>query len=983
MTTGRINQVTILIGPGVRRARVPPEGGRVVPWWAARAAARGAPEPGSTGRPRYPIAPTEFPTGPSAPPTVQRGARSGGAAWGLRVEVTARQSRPGAVTGAGRPPSVLRVKAGHRPSTHRRHPCPPAAADGTFGRFHRPPSLTPDPPSGSRKEMVLSTPEGARRPVAGPALEREGWPGRGHCSEAVGARGQQSALAQAPEPAIAPRDTGRCGARQGVHARACRRPPGRAIGHPRLERGVARPRLERGVARPRPVASWGGSYNLVASRPAARGAAHPGVRRVKEGATAHAWVPRALTHAILFFASTPDCPPHIPIDPMGAWQPAWFQGREARSPAWSSTEPGGGGSLSPVERGGKTRPWAIARAGSNAVGGTATRRGRLPGPGGGGGARGLGELHVALGKGASCKGASYAGLTPRLPCDPPGYPAIPCEPPAHPAATLRPHPATRPATLRSPATLRPCHPAATLRPPGYPATPPCDPCDPATLRDPCDPAARPPDPATPRPCDPPPATLRPRPPAPPARRPCDPPAALRPLRPCDPAPRATLRPPAATLRPLRPCDPCDPATLPPATCPATLRPARYPATPCDPATRPCHPAATLRSPASPLTPRLPCDLPGYPATRPATLRSPATLRPCHPAATLRPARLPCDPPGYPAIPCDPATLPPRGYPAIPCEPPAHPAATLRPARLPCDPPGYPAIPCDPATLPPRGYPATCPATLRPPPATLRPLPRYPATPRPCDPATLPRGPPCDPPATPAPPRLPCDPRPPRPLRPARGYPATCPLPCDRLPCDPLRPCDPATPRLPCDPQRAPRSPRGYPATCPATLRPARLPCDPPGYPAIPCDPATPATLRPCHPAATLRCPPGEGQLPLPALGPKKKSPNAEKSMTEAATRTIELPSDPNRPRARPAPRPRRRTGGGGLAPGLCAVLAGAAWPRASAPYWRGRPGPGPLRVASTASARQEADRAAQTPLVSLSYCRTLPRAVISTRLDPL
>ncbi|KAJ5032213.1 uncharacterized protein L3040_008822 [Drepanopeziza brunnea f. sp. 'multigermtubi'] len=106
-------------------------------------------------------------------------------------------------------------------------------------------------------------------------------------------------------------------------------------------------------------------------------------------------------------------------------------------------------------------------------------------------------------------------------------------------------------------------------------------------------------------------------------------------------------------------------------------------------------------------------------------------------------------------------------------------------------------------------------------------------------------------------------------------------------------------------------------------------------------------------------------------------------MTEAATRTIELPSDPNRPRARPAPRPRRRTGGGGLAPGLCAVLAGAAWPRASAPYWRGRPGPGPLRVASTASARQEADRAAQTPLVSLSYCRTLPRAVISTRLDPL
>ncbi|KAJ5032207.1 hypothetical protein L3040_008816 [Drepanopeziza brunnea f. sp. 'multigermtubi'] len=837
MTTGRINQVTILIGPGVRRARVPPEGGRVVPWWAARAAARGAPEPGSTGRPRYPIAPTEFPTGPSAPPTVQRGARSGGAAWGLRVEVTARQSRPGG------------------------------------GYWRR-----------------LSTPEGARRPVAGPALEREGWPGRGHCSEAVGARGQQSALAQAPEPAIAPRDTGRCGARQGVHARACRRPPGRAIGHPRLERGVARPRLERGVARPR----------------LQRGVARPRLQRDRWG-------------------------PHT-------------------------------------------------------------------------------ALHVALGKGASCKGASYAGLTPRLPCDPPGYPAIPCEPPAHPAATLRPlpgHPATRPATLRP---LRPCDPCD---PPGYPAIPcdpatpatplPCDPC-PATLRSPaipCDPATLPPDlrlpcdppgypaipcdpatlpprgypaipcepPLTPLPCDLPgypatrpatlrsPATLRPCHPAAtlrPARLPCDPPG--YPAIPCDPAtlppaapaipcdprhPAATLRPPPcdppalrspaplrprdpatlrparlpdppdpppaippATLRPLRPCDPatprlpCDlpgyPATRPatlrsPATLrpchrlprpPATLRPARLP---CDPL-RPCDPAHPYGYPAipcPPLTPRLPCDLPGYPATRPATLRSPATLRPC--PATLRPARLPCDPPGYPAIPCDPATLPPRGYPAIPCEPPAHPAATLRPARLPCDPPGYPAIPCDPATLPPRGYPAI----------------------------------PSEPPAHPA-----------------------------------------------------------------ATLRPARLPCDPPGYPATrPATLRSPATLRPCHPAATLRCPPGEGQLPLPAL--EKKSPNAEKSMTEAATRTIELPSDPNRPRARPAPRPRRRTGGGGLAPGLCAVLAGAAWPRASAPYWRGRPGPGPLRVASTASARQEADRAAQTPLVSLSYCRTLPRAVISTRLDPL
>jgi hypothetical protein len=48
----------------------------------------------------------------------------------------------GAVTGAGRPPSVLRIRVGHRPSIHRLHPCPPAAADGTSRRFHRPRSLT-------------------------------------------------------------------------------------------------------------------------------------------------------------------------------------------------------------------------------------------------------------------------------------------------------------------------------------------------------------------------------------------------------------------------------------------------------------------------------------------------------------------------------------------------------------------------------------------------------------------------------------------------------------------------------------------------------------------------------------------------------------------------------------------------------------------------------------------------------------------------
>lgn len=87
------------------------------------------------------------------------------------MEDPARQSRPEDGYWRGSTPECLADKVGHRPSIHRRHPCPPAAADGTSGRFCRPRRVTcegaasacdatlparsrPDPPSGSRKELV-------------------------------------------------------------------------------------------------------------------------------------------------------------------------------------------------------------------------------------------------------------------------------------------------------------------------------------------------------------------------------------------------------------------------------------------------------------------------------------------------------------------------------------------------------------------------------------------------------------------------------------------------------------------------------------------------------------------------------------------------------------------------------------------------------------------------------------------------------------
>ena len=65
MTTGRINQVTILSGRPEPNAT--PRGRQsCYSEKAVCTAARGTPEQGYTGLAHYPIAPTEFPTGQSA-----------------------------------------------------------------------------------------------------------------------------------------------------------------------------------------------------------------------------------------------------------------------------------------------------------------------------------------------------------------------------------------------------------------------------------------------------------------------------------------------------------------------------------------------------------------------------------------------------------------------------------------------------------------------------------------------------------------------------------------------------------------------------------------------------------------------------------------------------------------------------------------------------------------------------------------------------
>ncbi|MCJ1226915.1 hypothetical protein MMC12_003570 [Toensbergia leucococca] len=155
MTTGRINQVTILTGGPGREARGRPEeppGGS-----QNRQVVGGGPKPGT--RPGDPPGP-EAPGGPrraiqlpplsspgGGPPQGPLRARKGhprAAACAPQEEDTSHRSRPEAATGFGLPPSVSR-KDRHRPTIHRlqrsrRGESPPA---GFRGR----PAVSPSVPA--------------------------------------------------------------------------------------------------------------------------------------------------------------------------------------------------------------------------------------------------------------------------------------------------------------------------------------------------------------------------------------------------------------------------------------------------------------------------------------------------------------------------------------------------------------------------------------------------------------------------------------------------------------------------------------------------------------------------------------------------------------------------------------------------------------------------------------------------------------------
>jgi len=105
MTTGRINQVTILRVAATAGTQ-PPKGGREFTERGSYDPSEQAPERAATGPASYPIAPTEFPKGLSTTRRSDAGASSQGAIWAPQEGDTFRGPTPEAVDCLGLPPNV-------------------------------------------------------------------------------------------------------------------------------------------------------------------------------------------------------------------------------------------------------------------------------------------------------------------------------------------------------------------------------------------------------------------------------------------------------------------------------------------------------------------------------------------------------------------------------------------------------------------------------------------------------------------------------------------------------------------------------------------------------------------------------------------------------------------------------------------------------------------------------------------------------------
>ena len=108
MTTGRINQVTILSAGARGPRRHPARAGQSSSLTGgARPPTGGSLERAAQGPAGHPIAPTEFPKGPSTAPRSSAGALPQGVIWAPQGEGTFRRTSPrGAVACMGLPPSV-------------------------------------------------------------------------------------------------------------------------------------------------------------------------------------------------------------------------------------------------------------------------------------------------------------------------------------------------------------------------------------------------------------------------------------------------------------------------------------------------------------------------------------------------------------------------------------------------------------------------------------------------------------------------------------------------------------------------------------------------------------------------------------------------------------------------------------------------------------------------------------------------------------
>lgn len=93
MTTGRINQVTILNAADAPR-RHPARAGQSSTLRGGEAPDRRSPERCSQGLRGHPIAPTEFPKGPSTAPRSSAGALPQGAIWAPQGEGAFRRTSP-------------------------------------------------------------------------------------------------------------------------------------------------------------------------------------------------------------------------------------------------------------------------------------------------------------------------------------------------------------------------------------------------------------------------------------------------------------------------------------------------------------------------------------------------------------------------------------------------------------------------------------------------------------------------------------------------------------------------------------------------------------------------------------------------------------------------------------------------------------------------------------------------------------------------